>query len=294
MLSYINAGFGNVLGDLWLDRIYHLGFNGIRQDIDIRWKQVVNELGRYEKFIPIFLFGGSDISGWTPDDFLSYTTLVARHILEKDYFVNQKIYFEIGNEPDIAVREWREDPQKLHTTFWECYHAVKSINKNIEFVTGGISNLNKRGLDWLAEFVQNPLPNNAIIGFHRYPHGHKVETPHNGFDSREHEMNRLRSLSGAHKLMCTETGLSMGPYRVRRGFPLCCLHKNMYISEVTQGMALEHEWNFYRRRGVEGLVWYQLKDGPLESSIQDHFGMYSCCFPHEEKFACEVARNLFK
>lgn len=295
MFSALNAGFGNVLGEVWLENIHNLGFDGIRTDGGgPHWKPITRELGEYNKLSPIFLFGGGNIADWTHDDFLSYTVLQAKYILEKNYFTGIKTYFELGNEPDIAVWEWREHPDKFRNMFWECYQAVKSIDPSIEFITGGISNLTETSLVWLAEFMREPLPSNAIIGFHRYPPKMDTGEPHRGFDTREHEMNRLRSITGSHRIMCTETGLSMGPYKVRRGPPLCFLHKNKFISEVTQGEALEHEWNFHRRRNVEGLVWYQIQDGPNRYNPADNFGMYTCCnLQGDEKFSCDVARRIF-
>jgi hypothetical protein len=292
MKGWINAGFGNVLGKVWLDKIHNLGFAGIRTDIDIRWKLVVDELGMYNKLSPVFLFGGGYMEGWTKDDFISYTTLVARHIIENGYFDDTTVYFEIGNEPDIAVREWRENPKWLNTTFWECYQAVKSIDKGIEIVTGGVSNLTQNALKWQEDFLLDKIPQNAIVGFHRYPNKYSITKPHDGFATREHEWNRLKSLTGEHRLFCTETGLSMGPYRVARSFPLCWLNENYWLTQQEQGTALEHEWNFYRRRDVVGMVWYQHLDGPDRNNIYDNYGLYTK--NGVEKYGCSVVRRILQ
>ena len=287
-LGYLNCGFGKVLGKDWLDRIHDLGFAGIRTDVGIQWKSVVKELGEYNKLSPIFLFGGGNMSGWTKEDFLSYTSLIAKYIVKHNYFSGIPIYFEIGNEPDIAVREWRENPKELNNTFWECYQNTKSICSEIELITGGISNLISDRLTWLDQFLVDPLPKHAIVGFHRYPNGPDITKPHNGFPSREHEWNRLMSLVNGHRLFCTETGMSNGPHSVPRGFPLCWINKHIRISNQQQGEAIAHEWEFYRRKDVLGMVWYQLRDG--RDTYKENFGIYTV--KEQEKYSCDVLRKL--
>lgn len=291
--AYLNAGFGSVLGTAWLDKIHNLGFAGIRQGVQVidllRWKAVVRELGEYQELSPIFLFGGGDLSGWTPENFLESTILVARLITQRKYFTGVPVYFELGNEPDLAILEWRNNPSKLNTTYWECYQAVKSINSSIELITGGISNLSEDGLDWLEDFLREPIPGNGIVGFHRYPNGTDIGKPQDGFETRQHEMDRLQSIAQGHRLFCTETGLSNGPHYRPRGFPLCWLNRTVYLTDTEQANALEHEWNFYQPRDVIGMVWYQRGDS-AGTNLVDHYGIYDK--NNAEKVICNTIRKL--
>lgn len=292
MQFYLNSGFGEMLGEVWLNKIYDLGFAGIRTDILKNWRPVVDELGKFEKLSPIFLFGGGNMSEWSPEYFKDTVVTVAKHIKDNGYFLNRPVYFEIGNEPDIAVREWRENPRRLNDTFWDCYQLAKTTRNDIKVITGGISNLNQRGLDYLDEFMQESIPNNAIVGFHRYSNGVDVSTPHSGFQSRPHEMNRLRAIAGENRLFCTETGLSQGPHKVSKGFPLCWLNNTVWLSEVEQGEAIETEWKFYQKYNIEGMVWYQLRDGLRKSQLLDHYGIHYS--DEREKFSCDVVRKIAK
>ena len=78
MQPFLNAGFGEVLGEAWLNRISELGFAGVRTDILKNWRPVVDELGRFEKLSPIFLFGGGNMADWTSDDFKASVAAAAR------------------------------------------------------------------------------------------------------------------------------------------------------------------------------------------------------------------------
>jgi hypothetical protein len=291
--TYLQAGFSELLGNKFLERIAALGFTGIRHDLGGSLSNVltlVKELGEFEVLSPIFLFGGGYIDGWTPERFFTHTTQVAKMIKLNGYFQGVPVYFELGNEPDIAVPQWRQNPKHLADTFWECYQAVKSIHGDIQMVTGGISNLNARGLDWLEEYLLAGVPAKAIVGFHRYPNGHTVETPHDGFASREHEMNRLASLAEGRKLLCTEAGVSQGPYKQAKAFPLCFLNNNLWLTEEEQAEAFKAEWNFYRRRGVLGITWYQHRDGQYKNNILSNYGLYTST--DEEKLICGQIREL--
>jgi hypothetical protein len=291
--TYLNAGFGDLLGNKRLEKIASLGFTGIREGSDGSLKSylaVVKELGEFEILSPIFLFGGGYMEYATPEMFYTYTTQVAKMIKINGYFQGVPVYFEIGNEPDIAVPQWRQNPKHLADTFWEVYQAVKSIHGEIELITGGISNLHDHGLDWLEEFLLAGVPAKAIIGFHRYPNGYMIEKPHDGFASREHEMNRLQALADGRRLLCTETGASQGPHKQAKKFPLCFLNDSVWLDEEEQAEAFKTEWNFYRRRGVLGMAWYQHRDGQHKNNILSHYGIYTST--EEEKLICGQIREL--
>jgi hypothetical protein len=242
------------LGKDWLDKVYNSGFAGIKQEVDVRWELIVDELGTYGKLSPIFLLGAGDMGTWKKDDFVSYAVLISKHIVENGYFKDTKVWFEVGNKPDIAAIEWRTDPRKLNETYWECYQAIKSIDKDIDVIVGGISNLTQWSCSWLEEFLRDPIPNNSIIGFHRYPAAFDIGTSYPGFPTREHEMNRLQSLANGHKLFCTGTTIE-AVYNIPRGFPFCWINKRVEVTDDERTRAMEHEWNFYSRRGILGMVW---------------------------------------
>jgi hypothetical protein len=294
MFGYLSAGGGlfGLLGHQWLDKIHRLGFTGIRTDIYGPYKEGHLQELQESKLAPIFLYGGGHMDDWTPERFREEVIWGARKITDEGYFTDRPIYFEIGNEPDIAIASWRQDPKKLNDTYWDCYQTVKSINNRIEIITGGISNLHMEALDWLDEFLTDPLPSGAIVGFHRYPNGPNPENPQNGFQSRPHEWNRLQALVGGHKCFLTETGLSQGPHKVKRGFPLCWLDKTVYISQYEQAKAVEFEWKFWKPRGILGMVWYQHRDGQDYNDIESNYGIYD--INNQEKTAAAAFRGILR
>lgn len=292
MQGYLNAGFGEMLGEDWLNKIYNIGFAGIRTDIfSHSRKAIVDELGTFKKLSPIFLFGGGNMEGWTPDTFKEQVALVSKQITDEGYFTDIPVYFEIGNEPDIAVSYWKRNPSRLNETYWDCYQIAKSINNKIEVITGGISNLNDHGLDWLETYMADPIPAGGIVGFHRYSNGPNMRDPHNGFESRADEFNRLQASTGAHKLFCTETGHSQGPHGVNRGFPLCWMKRHVYLTQEEQALAATNEWAFYKVRKVIGMVWYQHRDGQDHKDILSNYGIYD--INSQEKAAVNAFRRIF-
>ena len=292
MQGYLNAGFGEMLGEDWLNKISNIGFAGIRTDITSAHKEsVLKELGEFKKLSPIFLFGGGHMEGWTPERFVEEVTWGARRITDEGYFTDTTVYFEIGNEPNIAEAYWRQNPARLNDTYWDCYHAAKSINSKIEVITGGIHNLTHEALDWLDEFMSTPIPDGGIVGFHRYPNGIDPAKAHKGFQSRAHEFNRLQALAGGHKLFCTETGMTQGPHGIKRSFPLCWLKQDVYITQEEQAKAAAFEWAFYKPRNVIGIVWYQHRDGQDYKDSESNFGIYD--INYDEKEVVDTFRRIF-
>jgi hypothetical protein len=290
MKGYLNVGLGT--GTERLKKVFSLGMGGVRADVEENtWEGVVDRLGEFAYLSPIFLFGGGYMEGWTPETFYSLTAEVAKKIKRDNYFENVPVYFEIGNEPDIAVPLWRQDPRYLADTFWECYRFVKAIHGKIDLITGGIANLHENGLEWLAEFMEGLVQDNAIVGFHRYPNGPETATPHEGFPSREHEWIRLKSLAGGRRLFCTETGASTGPHRRKKDFPLCWLDEKFYISDKAQAEAYTTEYNFYQRRDVIGMVWYQYWDGPKRQALLDNYGVFDQ-YENEKEICAEIRKVL--
>lgn len=293
MLGYLSAGGGifGVLGP-WLQKFKEIGFTGIRTDIVGPYKEEHIVEMNASGLSPIFLFGGGSIKDYTHERFREEVIWGARKITDEGYFTDVPVYFEIGNEPDIAVNYWRQDPKRLHDVYWDCYQTAKSINNKIEVITGGISNLTMNGLDWLDDFLLEPLPSGAIVGFHRYPNGPDTTKPHNGFQSRVHEYNRLRALVDGHELFLTETGLSQGPHRVKRRFPMCWLDRKSWLSQESVSDAIRFEWSFWKPRGILGMVWYQHKDGQDFNDILNNYGIYD--INGDEKAAVNAFRKLLK
>ena len=273
MLKLLNAGFGDPLGDAHV-QIAELGFGGVRTDVKLDIENIKTIIDEQEKYnaTSIILFNGGHMD-WSPEETVDAVTAAARYIKDRNYFQRHNIFFEIGNEPDIARDFYKNDPEKTNDMFWECYQAVKLIRSDIGMITPGVSNLNERGFDYLEEFLDHSIPAGAIVGFHRYPAGKDYTTPHKGFDSRKEEMDELVGLARDNKIFCTEAGMTQGPHYTKRNFPLCFLKKKEYVRPQYQYEAYKADQQINEAYDSVGLVWYQYNDGPNKNNDQDNFGV---------------------
>jgi hypothetical protein len=210
---------------------------------------------------PLFLIGGGSIAGpdghrLEPYELAARTDRVVRHawvVHLTDYAI------EIGNEPDIAVPGYAERPEDFAEAVRSCHFAARAARFTGPILSGGISNLNTRGLRYLRRMVESgALPEDDLtIGFHRYPEaGRGPLAPHDGFDSRADEFETLLTITDARPLACTEFGY----------------HTADVLSD--EGVAASVLWDlgFYESRGVELAVVYQLNDGPGETWM-DRYGV---------------------
>jgi hypothetical protein len=210
---------------------------------------------------PLFLIGGGQIAGSTghrlePYELATMTHEVVHRALQAgltDYAL------EIGNEPDIAVKGYAERPEAFAEAVRSCHFAARAAGFRGSIISGGVSNLNTRGLRYLRRMVESgALPEDDLtIGFHRYPEaGRGPWAPHQGFDSRADEFDTLVGLTDARPLACTEFGY----------------HTADVLSD--EGVAASVLWDlgFYESRGVELAVVYQLNDGP-GATWMDRYGV---------------------
>ena len=100
---------------------------------------------------------------------------------------------EIGNEPDLAHPFYANHPEHFAEALRYSYAAARAHGFTGPIITGGITNLNQRGLFYLERLAPATLPADLTIGFHRYPEaGRGPLAPHDGFTSRDEEWDTLR------------------------------------------------------------------------------------------------------
>src|SRR5262249_43573940 len=220
MLIGINAGFGDPIGPdfPFLER---LGFDVVRQEIRFGADQdrihlLVSECVG-STLMPLFLLAGGKISRpdgnrVEPNEIadLGVAVVNAAAVVGLERFA-----LEIGNEPDIANDGYSKRPQDFAAAISQTRDRVRAMGFTGSIVTGGIANLNTRGLDYLRRVLQPhnfPFPDDVVIGFHRYPEtGAYHDVPHAGFASRDAEMDALRQITGARLVACTEFGYHTAP-----------------------------------------------------------------------------------
>jgi hypothetical protein len=260
----LNAGFGEPLAHE-LPTLAQYGFVRIRQDLYAANPATVPAL--VQEFVgapvlPLFLIGGGHIEHADHSERLEPHELAAMTAQVVDVATGVGLgdyQIEIGNEPDIAHPGYAEHPEDFAEAMRQSAAAARAHGFTGPVLSGGVSNLNTRGLRYLARMLRVPtFPADVVVGFHRYPEaGRGALAPHRGFSSREDEWGALTGLTVGFALACTEFGYSTA-------------HGERTDELVTTSVLWDLD--FYTARGVTMALVYQLNDGPGEDT-DEKYGM---------------------
>lgn len=263
MLVGLQAGFGSPMASDFHGIAAH-GFAVVRQDlfaetIDIR-PLIAECVGAPCR--PLFLIGGGQIEDEGTGERLEPYELAARTTeavqIAADVGLSQYA-LEIGNEPDLAVPGYSQCPEDFAEAVRCCHFAARAAGFLGPVISGGISNLNTRGLKYLKRMIEcdNLPPDDLVIGFHRYPEaGRGPLAAHDWFTSRDDEWQTLTALTETSALACTEFGY----------------HTADILNDTEVAASVIWDLNFYAERGVMLAVVYQLNDGP-GSTWMDRYGV---------------------
>src|SRR5215471_6558741 len=264
MLIGINAGFGDPIGPdfPFLER---LGFEVVRQEIRFGADQDRIRLLASEfvgsTLTPLFLLAGGKMSRpdgnrVEPNEIadLGVAVINAAAVVGLD-----RLALEIGNEPDIAHDGYSKRPQDFAAAVSQTRNRARDAGFTGSIVTGGIANLNTRGIEYLRVLFQPrdfPFPDDVTIGFHRYPETCAyADTPHANFASRDAEMDALRQITGAHRVACTEFGYHTAPEKQNFFAPPTRRTDDKVADSVM------FDFDFFDRRQCDMAVLFQLNDG---------------------------------
>jgi hypothetical protein len=269
----INAGFGTPIGTSW-PFIESVGFHFVRQDIPVdATDRVLTALlsefvGRRTKLLAL-LGGGTNRTRAgrriEPNVFAALGGRVAR--VAAALGVDPLI--EVGNEPDIGHPEYASRPGDFAAAVSMTRAALRQAGFHGAVVSGGISNLSRERLEYLAAMVRAGLPSDVILGVHRYPHGFSAEQPHPGFADRDAEWRRLTEIAGARDVAVTEVGHHTAP-RGRRRLGLFGRRRRLTEEEVARDVLFDLE--FFRDRGCLMTAVYQINDGKTSRPV-DRYGL---------------------
>ncbi len=268
MLVGLQAGFGSTLAAEF-DAIASYGFTLVRQDLYAQYDDAIAQQLIVEcvgaPVTPLFLVGGGSIafpdgSRIEPHELAAMTATVVQTAQAAgltDYAI------EIGNEPDIACAGYAHHPADFAEAIRQCLDAAVTHGFQGPFISGGIANLNNRGLRYLAHLLaagSMPL-SEVVIGFHRYPEaGRAMLAPHDQFRSRTDEWDAFHQLVGTRPVACTEFG-----YHTANATPIT-------LTDHDVADAVLWDLTFYEERGALYAVVYQLNDGPTNTWI-DRYGV---------------------
>ena len=178
----------------------------------------------------------------------------------------QQYSLEVGNEPDIAHDGYASRPQDFAEAVRQVHAVVRPLGFEGDIISGGVSNLNERGLEYLQSMLSAPaVPADVVIGFHRYPEaGRGAEAPHRGFESRDEEFEALAGLVGGRRVACTEFGYHTAEDRIGS------VGRRRSESEVAD--SVRWDLNFFTQRQVVLAAIYQLNDGTRDVA-EERYGV---------------------
>jgi hypothetical protein len=172
-------------------------------------------------------------------------------------------HVELGNEPDLVPMP----PAEYRRRLLEFYAAVAPMG--LQVWAPAVSNLNQRGLEWLAATDPATWPAGINVSIHWYPHGESPTTPHPGFRSRDHEVETLQRIIGRRPWLVSEFGYHTGN-RATRWQRWLGIRRQWTEAQVAE--FVEFEWQFWAHHGAVGAVLYQLNDGVSGDPI-DRYGI---------------------
>lgn len=175
-------------------------------------------------------------------------------------------YIECGNEPDITGNM---DPQRFVDQCHASLQAVRNASQFQPFITGGVSNLSKRGgLKYLRKCLAKGLltgEGNVFVGVHPYRTGLR---PWEDFEGRPMAaiLADVRNEAGPYAI--TELGWHTAE-NSRGRWP--CKEKFSWTDNEIRDFA-EWELDLALTEGAELYAWYSINDGATDDAI-DRYGI---------------------
>lgn len=175
---------------------------------------------------------------------------------------------EWGNEPDGDIF-----PSSYRRMLDEACKVA--AEKGLRLWAPAISNLDADSLLWLRRVLEannNEHWPEGLYGItaHRYGNG-TFEWAHNGFDSREEEVETLIHLCQGLPFMITEFGYPSGPISRRGAKRTKYMKSYRQLSEQQQAQRIEQEWWFWSKYAPAFL--YQINDG---TGANESYGIRRC------------------
>jgi hypothetical protein len=270
MKVYVNAGFGECLDSATLAWIRDHGFRGIRQEI-FRGQDaepIIREL--FESDLEaILLLGGGKMERISFDhtvELARHVALVARDVIGIE---PARLAVEIGNEPDLAIDQYKRDPGEFARLVTACAAAIWQVVPSMSVLCGGVSNTHKDGLQYLERASRAGFPDGCQIGYHSYHTTVTPLTPHSGFRSRQEEFDQLNAICAGRPKWCTEVGWHTFPSDVRSGIS----RRRVQFNDEQVADFTEQELRLHRAAGSICAALFQLNDGEPALSHEHRYGM---------------------
>ena len=250
------------------DAVAHLGVQVVREDIrpemaDDEIETVIADFTVSRGVHPLWLIAGGhgtwpDGQPVTPHGVAELAMRALDACDQRDEILAAPWGIEILNEPDLAHPHYARHPERFAEAVRLSRDALRGAGYDGHVVSGGVSNLNGRGISYLATALKAGLPDDVVIGFHRYPRDAGPTAGHFWPSrSREGEWQRFRAVVGDRRLACTECGYG----RHRKG-------NGRRWTEQEQADHTRWELDFLAGHGVELATIYQIASGSDDSDEQ--------------------------
>ena len=269
----INAGFGDPIQQEF-PLLASLGFRFVRQDLfargdDAPVEALVAEFAN-QTVSPLFLLAGGKIERPDGSERIEPHELAARarRVVDAANACGLTSYaVEVGNEPDIAHEGYSQHPDDFAEAVRQSHESLRGAGFDGSVISGGVANLDHRGMTYVRRMLASgKMPDDAIVGFHRYPPTAGDHNATHGFNSRDDEWQALKDITTDRRLACTEFGYHTAP-EIVLGF----FRHRRSDQEVAQDVLFDIR--FFDQRGVEFAAVYQLNDGPDPNNFEDRFGI---------------------
>jgi hypothetical protein len=268
----INAGFGDpIAGEFpFFERI---GVAAVRQDLfahgdTVPIEALVAEFSN-RPTRAIFMLAGGKMQVADGSNRIEPHVLAARagRVVEAARAVGLQQHLRSATSSTSRTTATRVAAADFAEAIRQVHAVVRPLGFEGDLITGGVSNLNQRGLAYLQSMLTTPaVPGDVVIRFHRYPEaGRGAEVPHRGFESRDEEFEALAGLVGGRRVACTEFGYHtaedrMGAFSRRRR------------SESEVADSVRWDLNFFAQRHVLLSAIYQLNDGTRDVA-EERYGV---------------------
>jgi hypothetical protein len=274
MFVGLNAGFGRPLG---ADRAFieATGFTLVRQEFRVGFSDraigsLVSEfVGRPLTLLALIGGGTNRAPAGGRIEPHQFAALAARVVAAASDVGLKSFAIEIGNEPDIGHHDYATRPQDFAAAVGQAHASIRQAGHLGPVISGGVSNLSRERLDYLARMVAHGLPPDVWIGFHRYPHGMSPQEPHPGFKDRDDEWRRLIEIAGTRRVACTEFGHHTARRRHAR---LGWLRPHRRVPEARVAEHIVYDYQYFLERATTIAAVYQINDGPSDRAI-DRYGI---------------------
>lgn len=274
MKVYLNAGFGDQLGDSTLGWIRDHGFSGIRQEVKQgdHARALLEEIDQSQLDALILVGGG--FMDWIS---FEHTIGLARHVAivanELGLVGSQRFAIEIGNEPDNSKADYKHAPALFARLVRECAASVWEAVPGATVISGGVMNTHEKALEYLEDASRAGFPDGCHIGYHSYHTTTSPEKAHPGFRTRAHEFYRLREIVAGRPMWCTEVGWHTYPSQVPAKLLPKRFWQTVHFNDDQVADFTEQELRLHRDAGAVCCAVFQLNDHDPASSYEHRHGV---------------------